>query len=224
MKRQSARSILIIVFLILCMFSVSAGTIVLDSYASTGLSINAVLGDFYDISITPTRNDGHSIGIPFSITGSDVLASSNNTNGSLSGYGRQIATWTVVMNEEGNRCISIQAEPLKRVTDSDGNAVTPDTPICYWLSFALRYRAYRSGKYVTEEGYIGVYGNNSLNTFSTNFDNFTPAGTDTPFISQNQPVRVILVKDNGQPYSSSEILAWPAGVYTSVITITLGGS
>ena len=224
MRKRKSSVVIAIILLVVSVNSTFAGTLKLESSNSTGISVNALMGVFHDVMITPVDNDGLS-GLPFDIMGDDVWYRS----GTLNGMGRLIATWTIIMNGDA-RSLSITAQPLRRTKDANGKAVVDNPPqeICYWISFALRYHAHDDANNdIIQEAYIGVYGDGIQHPFNTQFNNFAPLGINTPFVSEDQPVRILLVKSTGVPYSAAErgssTSGWLNGVYEATVTIEITG-
>ena len=216
--RRYSLSIIIscILSLILC-FTVSA--VQIDPSATRGMTINAIFGVFHDISITPVEHDGLS-GMPFDIMGSDVWYQTGNPK---NGFGRLIATWSLAMNGTSRR-LTINATSLKCVKDADGNSVSNGTEICYWIGFALNY--HRRSDDTIQDFYIGVYGNGTPVDFGNGdgkFDNIVESD-NLPFVSQNQAVRIFLMKDSGVGYTQQERQAWMSGIYEATVTLTISGS
>ena len=215
------------VFLLLLFFSlpcIFAGKVVLDTSASNGISINGMLGEFHDIIISPISNDGLN-GMPFDIMGTDVWYNS----GSVDGVGRLIAIWSIVMNGT-TRSMTVKADPFKRVKDENGKAVAYNSndDICYRISFTLRYYSYNNEEPEVNFKYLGVYGNGIPSEFGGDFwDNKVTVENSVvnkPFVSQNQPVRVILLKNGGIAYSSDERENWKSGIYEAIVTLEITGS
>lgn len=225
------RRLTVFLFLLFFLFSAGASTAQLNTAATRGLDVHAFMGDIMNVSVTPVANSGLE-GIPFDLMGPDVWYR-GETMDTLSetgtGLGRLIATWSLRMNT-GTRTLTISASPLYRRADETGAPVSDMNGIDYRLAFALSYHRLLDNS--TSSTFIVVFSgsdreiqNGTINSQGV-LDNWVQ-GEDGPInmpvISSNQPVRVLLVKNDGTPYTLEEREAWAAGSYTADVSIIISG-
>lgn len=220
------------VFLLMLIVMFSAGASAqLNTAATRGLDVHAYMGDIMNVTVTPVANSGLE-GIPFDLMGPDVWYR-GETMDTLSetgiGLGRLIATWSLRMNT-GTRTLTISASPLYRRADETGAPVSDMNGIDYRLAFAVSYHRLLDNS--TSSTFIVVFSgsdreiqNGTINSQGV-LDNWVQ-GEDGPInmpvISSNQPVRVLLVKDDGTPYTLEEREAWAAGTYVADVSIIISG-
>lgn len=200
----------------------------LDEGSTTHFTFNAVMNEFMNVSIDIIPNNGYE-GSPFDLMGGDVWPRNENP---AAGYGRRIATWSVMTNT-GDRNLTISATPLVRIQNASGQAIpssaNPEV-INYRLAFALLGYSQASGGYVSDVIYVfsgnavsithGEYANQRI---LDNWVNTEDGPVNMPYISEDQNVRVVLMKPDGTLYTAEERSLWSAGLYQATITITITG-
>ena len=200
----------------------------LEENATTPFTVNAVMGEFMNVSLDIISNNGFE-GTPFDLTATDVWP---RTTDPAVGFGRRVATWSLMTNA-GTRSLTISATPLILIQNAAGQAIPPSAnqeEINYRLAFPLLGYSQSAGNYVSNNIFVfsgttvtitdGTYGNPGI------LDNWviTDAGpVNMPFISENQNVRVVLMKAEGVLYSAEERSLWSAGLYQATITIMITG-
>ena len=223
------KRLLLVSIALIIMLPLVAGVHV-DVAAGKGFSIYAQMGEYMNVSFEMLQNNGYE-GSPFDLMGNDVWP---RTSDPAAGYGRRIATWSVMTNA-GNRNLTITAMPLVQTSNAAGQPVTDGPSINYRLSFALNSFNRASAQMVA--GNINVYSGTpvviSQGSYSTeggisanildNWINGEEGPVNMPYISQDQPVRVILMKSEGTPYTAEERSLWSSGMYQATITITITG-
>ena len=225
------RRLIVFLLVLTALFSVSAGTPKLITSATRGLDIHAYMGGIMNVTVSPVANTGLD-GIPFDLMGTDVWYQ-GETMDTLSdtglGLGRLIATWSLRTNT-GSRTLTISAAPLYRVADETGAPVSDTNGINYRLSFALSYHKLLDNS--TASTFIIVFSGtdrqiaNGTAEAQGVLDNWVQGddgAINMPVISSNQPIRVLLVKNDGTPYTLEERKAWPAGTYVADVSIIISG-
>ena len=224
------KGLAVFLLLLVVVFSLGASA-QLNTAATRGLDIHAFMGDIMNVSVAPVANSGLE-GIPFDLMGPDVWYR-GETMDTLSetgiGLGRLIATWSLRMNT-GTRTLTISAGPLYRRTDETGTPVVDLEGIDYRLAFALSY--HRLLDNTTASTFISVFSgtdrvihNGSVDSQGV-LDNWVQGDDgpiNMPLISSNQPVRVLLVKNDGTPYTLEEREAWAPGNYSADVSIIISG-
>lgn len=200
----------------------------LETGATTPFTVNAIMGEFMNVSLEMIPSNGFE-GTPFDLTGADVWPRNENP---AAGYGRRIATWSVMTNT-GDRNLTISATPLILIQNASGQTVpssaNPDV-INYRLAFTLLGYIRAMGGYVSDVIYVfsGSSVSISHGTYADpgildNWVNTEDESVNMPYISEDQNVRVVLMKPDGTLYSAEERMLWSAGVYQATITITITG-
>jgi len=225
------RRLTVFLFLLSVLFSAGASNAQLNTSATRGLDVHAFMGDIMNVSVSPVANSGLE-GIPFDLMGPDVWYR-GETMDTLSatgiGLGRLIATWSLRMNT-GTRTLTISAAPLYRRTDETGAPVSDMEGIDYRLAFALSYHRLLDNS--TASAFIIVFSGTDREIHNGTvdsqgiLDNWVQGDDgpiNMPLISSNQPVRVLLVKSDGTPYTSEEREAWAAGTYAADVSIIISG-
>ena len=225
------RKLALFLLLLSVLFSAGATNAQLNTAATRGLDVHAFMGDIMNISVSPVINSGLE-GIPFDLMGPDVWYR-GETMDTLSetgiGLGRLIATWSLRMNT-GTRTLTISAAPLYRRTDENGNPVSDMNGISYRLAFALSYHRLLDNS--TSSSFIVVFSGTDREIHNGSVDNQgildnwvqgDDGPINMPVISSNQPVRVLLVKSDGTPYTLEEREAWAAGNYSADVSIIISG-
>lgn len=200
--------------------------------ASQGSTVNAVMGEFFNVSLDILPDNGGQ-GSPFDLMKSDVWPRTADPSGTT---GRIIAKWSVMTNV-GARSLSITATPLKLMEKgSNGaySAVTNGAEINYRLAFELYGYKTAQGTMVTD--YLYVYSgvasvtNAGTSTNEGKIDNWISANDgmiNMPYISSGRPVHILLMDNDGQGsgvlYTAQERENWPSGFYQATITINISG-
>ena len=219
------KRLLLVAIAFMMMLPLVAGVHV-DEAAGKGFSLYAQMGEYMNVSFELIQNNGYE-GTPFDLMGNDVWP---RTSDPAAGYGRKVATWSVMTNA-GNRNLTITATPLVQTSNVAGQAVVNGPSINYRLSFALNSFNRASGQMVG--GNINVYSGSSVvisqgssdisANILDNWINGEEGPVNMPYISQDQPVRVVLMKSEGTPYTAEERSLWAPGMYQATITITITG-
>ena len=197
-----------------------------DESAGRGFSVYAQMGEYLNVSLDMIPNNGYE-GTPFDLMGNDVFARESNPP---AGYGRKIATWSLMTNA-GNRTLTISAAPLTQVSTASGEPLGENPQqINYRLAFALS--GYSQAQKTMVRSDILVYSGNTFTVSQGSYgadniiDNWVISANgevNMPYISQDQDVRVVLMKAENTPYTQEERDLWPSGMYRATITITITG-
>ena len=191
--------------LLLFVFVLSLSAVVKLSPALTrGFLIEGGVGTYSIININPIHvtNQKSYLGFPFDITGSDVAYSS------ISGGGRQIASWDIATNKS-NVTLSITSTPLCFSNNMD-------IKLDYYLVFHLSYASFNEkGQFIgnIQKDIISKSGETTICTI----DN-TVYYEPFPIVSYNQDIRFYFAEDVNP--NSSE---YPYGFYSSTVTISVSG-
>lgn len=173
--------------------------------SSRGFKIEGGVGKYNQINITPIYSiSSDSItGFPFDITGSDVKYTS------ISGGGRQIATWSVATNY-ANVTINISATDL---CYEDNSISLP-----YVVVFHIMYASYNENGSFKENIHKDFVLDTSKEISRTiTIDNST-SYEPFPVVSYDQDIRFYFA-ENINPSDKK----YPYGYYSSTITISVSG-
>ena len=218
----------ICVFLLLIAILPAFSATHLDESSTTHFSLNAVMNEFMNVSINIIPNNGYE-GTPFDLMGGDVWPRNENP---AAGYGRRIATWSLMTNT-GDRNLTISATPLIRIQNASGQAIPSSSnpeEINYRLAFTLLGYSQAMGSYVSDVIYVFsgrtvtiTHGTYDEQRILDNWVLTNQGAVNMPYISEDQNVRVVLMKQDGTLYTSEERSLWSAGLYQATITITITG-
>lgn len=197
----------------------------INTSASRGVTVNAMMGEFLNVSLDIITNNGAQ-GSPFDLMGSDVWPRVSNPAANV---GRMIATWSVMTNT-GNRTLTISATPLRLMVknNSSGTYVpaTEERIIEYRLAFELYGYSHLTGDMVTDSliVYSGEVSTTTQGEESSigKLDNWHE-GINMPYVSTDRPVYILLMKGEGELYTAQEREDWSQGFYQATVTINITG-